>query len=800
VSGTDYQRIYNEYWSQTDRWGSFAIQDVEALADEILATCGGGAMLDVGCGMGHLVRTLLQRAIDARGVDVSSRAIDALNQQVPDRFDAASILELPYPDGAFQTVVSTDVLEHLVEADVDRALSELHRVTQRYAFIVLSTAPDRDAQWHQTLRPRDWWNERFFAAGFRKHPRTPLLLDYESIETEGHQILLLFEKVPIQCLRDWPMEKLQACHTLHADMLRETGRRSDAHITRYALAIPYVRQNDVVLDAGCGFGYGAAILAAGSLADRIIAVDDDAETIDYARSSYAQAQPIIEYRQSNVTQLSSIQDHSIDLVVAMEILEHLEQPDDFLDEVQRILKPAGRMILSIPNEWTDESGQDPNPYHHQVYTWEKLKAQIDQRFLFEKAFAQIAGGAIKLPDGKRSLREVSIQACQNADAEWWIAVAMQDPLATSDIPYIENNFPGHVQSDAYHLTAFDRDYDNPGLAKAMVIIGMRATNPAMLELLAKRTVQSARLGSPDYGAALCVLAYRLLERNDVQAGEVRELLARIADYQKQADDSPHAWRWRISNQYVTARLQLSLGESQTALETFVACADMDPVRFSPLLATKTVDALYHAGLIEAIGQHVAQASEYWQRAITEVRRALSGDWLNIWGNPTQPASFGLPEVAQLADLAARCGFGLLALDRWSDAPGLAWERAQICQAQHLKQVRRSKQRHLAAVRELQSWIREMGANQKWIEDQRREWEKTAQSYHGQIGELQEWIQQLEEAKAYLEQQRSAWEKTAQERGQQIEELNKMLNAFQEAADQQSLLRRFKEYIRKRDQG
>ena len=115
--------------------------DPEELADQVLATCGGRKLLDAGCGCGLLVRTLLRRGVDAYGMDVARQPLEDCNRQAPGRFMAGSVLNLPYGDGSFETVISTDALEHLEEEDVPRALAELYRVSRRFVFLRVATAP-----------------------------------------------------------------------------------------------------------------------------------------------------------------------------------------------------------------------------------------------------------------------------------------------------------------------------------------------------------------------------------------------------------------------------------------------------------------------------------------------------------------------------------------------------------------------------------------------------------------------------------------------------------------------------------
>ena len=155
----DYATIYDDYWSRADRWESDSFGDAEALADEVVKL-GPGTVLDVGCGMGALVLTLRQRGVDARGLDVARRTVEQTNRRAPGCFEVGSILDLPHPRESFDTVLCLDVLEHLDEADVPKALAELHRVTRQTVLTTIATRPDRDGVWHLTVRDRAWWPHR----------------------------------------------------------------------------------------------------------------------------------------------------------------------------------------------------------------------------------------------------------------------------------------------------------------------------------------------------------------------------------------------------------------------------------------------------------------------------------------------------------------------------------------------------------------------------------------------------------------------------------------------------------------
>ena len=71
------------------------------------------------------------------------------------------------------------------------------------------------------------------------------------------------------------------------DMLRDTGPRADAHVSRYEFARALIRPGDRVLDASCGLGYGSALLAGGTLAEFVLGVDVDESAMHYATEHYA---------------------------------------------------------------------------------------------------------------------------------------------------------------------------------------------------------------------------------------------------------------------------------------------------------------------------------------------------------------------------------------------------------------------------------------------------------------------------------------------------------------------------------
>src|SRR5713101_5415565 len=111
------------------------------------------------------------------------------------------------------------------------------------------------------------------------------------------------------------------------------------HLARYAFAARLSRQKHA-LDAGCGSGYGSAELA--KTADAVLGIDSSAEAIAFARAEYPA--PNLRFEKADCAALP-VADGSIDLVVAFEVIEHLENWRVFVREARRALAPAGQFIV-----------------------------------------------------------------------------------------------------------------------------------------------------------------------------------------------------------------------------------------------------------------------------------------------------------------------------------------------------------------------------------------------------------------------------------------------------------------------
>lgn len=668
----DYSDTWNGYWQRPDRVGESSFDDPAPLASQILATCGPGHILDIGCGMGALVRELLKQGTDAYGVDVSSVAAAHCNRYAPGRFFAGSILKLPFQDESFDTLISTDCLEHLAPEDVPQALREMRRVCRRNLFLRVATGQDRDGIWHLTVEPRNWWEKAAFEAGFRKHPDYYLINPYESLEHESNNIAIPLEKIPSQALLDYPLAALAAERGLHMDMLRDTGERSDAHIVRYQWASEHIRPGERILDAACGLGYGSYLMRSHSWAARILGIDSSAYAIGYADKLYANSPSGLEFRQGMLPEiLAEFEDASFDVIVSFETLEHVAEPEKLLHEFHRMLTPGGRIIVSVPNDWSDASGADPNPYHLHVYHWDRLCHQLEQHFILERVFQQVASQCKRIGQPHqwekrpRQLKEVPLDTMAHTEAEWWLATAMKSPLE-KDIPYAERIF-SNVAGRGHASLRYTDDYNYPWLIHAMVNSGYRLKNSSALHDLAENVCCSTPPDSADHAAALCVLSYQLLNTPQRQASEITVMVERLKNQLTTLPQGAIGLRWQISLNFVCGQLLQDMGDLHGAMAAYDTCASLDFTRFGIHLGTKTTEALFLSGKLALALCDYPGAELRWQKGINMGNQLLAAQLEDVVLNPDFPNRFhhgdGIREYALAWDNIARCANGLHALRR-----------------------------------------------------------------------------------------------------------------------------------------
>jgi SAM-dependent methyltransferase len=143
------------------------------------------------------------------------------------------------------------------------------------------------------------------------------------------------------------------------------------HVVAYELAAPQARGRRV-LDAGCGEGYGAALLAAAGAA-RVVGVDLDAATVRHVADRYPEVTAV----RAELGELP-FPSSSFDLAVSFQVIEHVWDVAGYLCSLRRVLRPGGQLLVSTPNRLTFTPGSETpvNVFHHREFTAAELRDEL----------------------------------------------------------------------------------------------------------------------------------------------------------------------------------------------------------------------------------------------------------------------------------------------------------------------------------------------------------------------------------------------------------------------------------------
>ena len=116
----------------------------------------------------------------------------------------------------------------------------------------------------------------------------------------------------------------------------------------HALRLLRLQQTDVLVELGCASGEHTLRLA--PLVARAIGVDFSPAAIRIAREQAASQASPAEFVEGNVAELGQFATQSVDKVLALDLVEHIEDEvlRKMLAECWRILRPGGRLVLYTP--------------------------------------------------------------------------------------------------------------------------------------------------------------------------------------------------------------------------------------------------------------------------------------------------------------------------------------------------------------------------------------------------------------------------------------------------------------------
>jgi SAM-dependent methyltransferase len=139
--------------------------------------------------------------------------------------------------------------------------------------------------------------------------------------------------------------------------------------TRYRLAGEFARDKDV-LEAACGPGRGLGYLV--ERARSVIGGDLDPVLVEAATRHYQGRVRVLRFDAQRLPFAAA----AFDVVILLEALYYLREPQRFLSEAHRVLRPRGTLLLCLPNkEW---AGFNPSPFSMHYFSASELRGLLEQ--------------------------------------------------------------------------------------------------------------------------------------------------------------------------------------------------------------------------------------------------------------------------------------------------------------------------------------------------------------------------------------------------------------------------------------
>lgn len=129
-----------------------------------------------------------------------------------------------------------------------------------------------------------------------------------------------------------------------------------------------------ILDMGCGTGAVIEYLRLKN--QQVIGIDANSVAVDYCR----QKSLPVEKSEAHKTKFS---DGVFDVILALDLLEHLENPEEAIKEMGRILKQGGLLIATVPAHQFLWSYHDVSLHHKKRYNKESLIDLFKVNFFIE---------------------------------------------------------------------------------------------------------------------------------------------------------------------------------------------------------------------------------------------------------------------------------------------------------------------------------------------------------------------------------------------------------------------------------
>ncbi len=156
-------------------------------------------------------------------------------------------------------------------------------------------------------------------------------------------------------------------------------KRFEKYISKHNITL----LNSSILDAGCGSGYSSKLISKRFCPKELIAFDYMPEQIEIAKKK----NPYAEYYVDDITEINQPNER-FNAVFVFEILHHVPNWKQAIDELYRVIKKGGYLFICEVNEDGVLFVDKYLKFHHPKearFSWQQFsKALIDANFIIEE--------------------------------------------------------------------------------------------------------------------------------------------------------------------------------------------------------------------------------------------------------------------------------------------------------------------------------------------------------------------------------------------------------------------------------
>jgi len=235
------------------------------------------------------------------------------------------------------------------------------------------------------------------------------------------------------------------------------------HYQRYN-TISTIAEGKVVVDAACGEGYGTSIIS--KKAKRVIGIDIDAEAINRAKKNYINNK--IDFIVADITNIP-LEDHTVDLFVSFETIEHVSQEYQykFLEEIYRVLKKDGILIMSTPNK---QIYSDLYNYHNKFHIKEFYKGEFEKFLLTRFAnvklyhqFFEVVGVIDNFEETSSSAYYSNPDSKYRYDGKYFIGIASNEEIPKLNLTSVYMNKQNEYEEKIERIVSLQQEVESRNL-------------------------------------------------------------------------------------------------------------------------------------------------------------------------------------------------------------------------------------------------------------------------------------------------------------------------------------------------